>query len=158
MEGFEYAPGSVRLNSDMESSPEFSKKEKSSDAPYGMNDEDLVSADVRSDFRDAIFWSPYSETDADGYANVNFLFPDNLTEWRITSRVITEDTKVGQSVTTVITRKDLIVRMETPRFFQENDDVTVSTIIHNYLKTEKELKLNLLQKILILYRMKMKKT
>jgi len=138
MEGFNIRGG--RTDLEMDSAPE-SKKEKSSDAPSGLDDGDLVSPDVRSDFRDAIFWSPYSETDTDGYANVNFLFPDNLTEWRITSRVITEDTKVGQSVTTVITRKDLIVRMETPRFFQENDDVTVSTIIHNYLKTEKRTKI-----------------
>jgi len=108
----------------------------------GFDTGELVSADVRSDFRDAIFWSPYSVTDAEGYATVNFNFPDNLTEWRITSRVITEDTKVGQMVSTIITRKDLLVRMETPRFLQENDEVTISTIIHNYLKTEKQTKVS----------------
>ena len=41
---------------------------------------------------------------------------------------------------TVITRKDLLIRMETPRFLQEGDEVTISTIIHNYLKTEKQTK------------------
>ena len=97
-------------------------------------------AEVRSDFRDAIFWSPYSMTDADGYAVVSVKYPDNLTSWRITSRVITEDTKVGQMTSTVITRKDLLIRMETPRFLQENDVVTISTIVHNYLETEKQTK------------------
>ncbi len=116
-------------------------KSKKGDSPKNGNDADeLVAADVRSDFRDAIFWSPYTTTDADGYATVDISYPDNLTTWRITSRVITEDTKVGQMTSTVITRKDLLIRMETPRFLQENDEVTISTIIHNYLETEKQTK------------------
>jgi alpha-2-macroglobulin len=104
---------------------------------------EFVEAETRSDFRDAIMWSPTVTTDANGYATVNVKFPDNLTEWRITSRVITEDTKVGQQVNTIITRKDLLVRMETPRFLQQNDEVTISTIVHNYLETEKETKVSL---------------
>src|SRR5207244_3449641 len=70
-------------------------------------------------------------------------FPDNLTTWRITSRVITSDTKVGQMTNTVITRKDLLVRMETPRFFQQNDEVTIATVIHNYLNEDKQTKISL---------------
>jgi len=105
-----------------------------------MDNDKLVTPELRSDFRDAIFWSPYSMTDGNGYATVNVTYPDNLTTWRITSRVITEDTKVGQMTSTVITRKDLLVRMETPRFLQENDEVTISTIIHNYLETTKQTK------------------
>jgi uncharacterized protein YfaS (alpha-2-macroglobulin family) len=112
----------------------------------GGSDEDNIrgdnykEAEVRSDFRDAIYWSPYTMTDENGYASVNVKYPDNLTEWRITSRVITEDTKAGQMTSSVITRKDLIIRMETPRFFQDKDEITVSTVIHNYLKTEKKTK------------------
>ncbi|MBL7128199.1 MAG: carboxypeptidase regulatory-like domain-containing protein [Ignavibacteria bacterium] len=100
----------------------------------------LVTPDVRSDFRDAIYWSPYTRTDADGYAIVSIDYPDNLTSWRITSRVITGDTKVGQMTKIVITRKDLLVRMETPRFLQDKDEVIISTIIHNYLDKEKTTK------------------
>jgi uncharacterized protein YfaS (alpha-2-macroglobulin family) len=103
----------------------------------------FVEAEVRSDFRDAIYWSPSVETDAGGYANIKVQYPDNLTTWRMTARVITEDTKVGQITNTVITRKDLLVRMETPRFFQQNDEVTISTIVHNYLDADKVTKLSL---------------
>jgi uncharacterized protein YfaS (alpha-2-macroglobulin family) len=109
-----------------------SKKESGKD--------DYKTAEVRSDFRDAILWSPSQMTDDNGYTTVEVQYPDNLTEWRITSRVITEDTKVGQNVKTVITRKDLLVRMETPRFLQQNDNVTISTIVHNYLSSEKRAK------------------
>ena len=112
----------------------------------GKGDSDIetfVAAELRSDFKDAIYWSPSVETDASGYATVKVKFPDNLTTWRITSRVITEDTKVGQVINTVITRKDLLVRMETPRFFQQGDEVTISTIVHNYLDSDKNTKLSL---------------
>lgn len=112
-------------------------KSKYSDKKDGSS---YIDADVRSDFRDAIYWSPYIITDAEGYAVAEIKYPDNLTSWRITSRVITEDTKVGQMSSVVITRKDLLIRMETPRFLQENDEVTISTIIHNYLETEKQTK------------------
>ncbi len=122
------------------------KKEKEKDAERKMDVDvtgnlSLVSPDVRSDFRDAIFWSPYQRTDENGYATVYVEYPDNLTTWRATSRVITGDTRVGQNTKTVITRKDLLVRMETPRFLQQDDEITISTMIHNYLSTDKETKI-----------------
>lgn len=115
-------------------------KLKKGDVDLKDKSPDFKEADVRSDFRDAIYWSPYTKTDADGYAYVNIKYPDNLTSWRITSRVITADTKVGQVTHTVITRKNLLVRMETPRFLQDKDAVTISTVIHNYLNTDKTVK------------------
>lgn len=119
---------------------DVSKKESKGKDDEGIS---FVAADLRSDFRDAIYWSPTVETDANGYANVKVQFPDNLTTWRITARVITNDTKVGQNINTVLTRKDLLVRMETPRFFQQNDEVTIATIIHNYLSEDKQTKVSL---------------
>ena len=129
-------------------SDDLRKKEKGEDEKdleggRYKNGSDYVEAETRSDFRDAILWMSSVETDANGYATVKVKFPDNLTTWRLTSRVITDDTKVGQEVNTIITRKDLLVRMETPRFFQQEDEVTISTIIHNYLETDKETKLSL---------------
>lgn len=109
------------------------KKEEKDDAGF-------MSAELRSDFKDAIMWMPYERTDDNGYATVNVKYPDNLTTWRVTSRVITDDSKVGQSTKTVITRKDLLVRMETPRFLQQEDEVVISTVIHNYLSSEKNTK------------------
>jgi uncharacterized protein YfaS (alpha-2-macroglobulin family) len=64
-------------------------------------------------------------------------FPDNLTTWRITARAVTRNTAVGQSVGRVIARKDLLVRMETPRFMTQGDELLIATTVHNYLKSEK---------------------
>ena len=43
--------------------------------------------------------------------------PENLTTWRIKVWGMGHGTKVGQGQTDVVTRKDLIVRLEAPRFF-----------------------------------------
>ena len=129
------APGAIETT-------EYKTKKSDKDMSSDESGKSLVQPDVRSDFRDAILWSPYSVTDNEGYASVTVNYPDNLTTWRITSRVITEDTKVGEAVSTVITRKDLLVRVETPRFFQKGDIVTVSAIVHNYLDESKDVRIN----------------
>lgn len=119
------------------------KGNKDDEGGRTKNGSEFVEAETRSDFRDAIYWNPSVMTDENGYATVQVKFPDNLTSWTLTSRVITNDTKVGQQVNSVITRKDLLVRMETPRFFQQEDEVTISTIIHNYLEEDKSTKISL---------------
>jgi uncharacterized protein YfaS (alpha-2-macroglobulin family) len=100
--------------------------------------DDIVQPELRSEFVDAMQWTPYVNTDENGYAFVNVKFPDNLTSWKISSKVITNDTKVGQNAKVVITRKNLLVRMETPRVFVQNDEVIISSIIHNYLDKDKD--------------------
>ena len=121
--------------------PRSDLKMMSKDKSPGVG-EQLIAAEVRSDFRDAVMWSPFTRTGSDGYADVLVKYPDNLTSWRITSRVITRDTKVGQATKTVITRKDLLVRLEAPRFMREKDEVTISAIVHNYLESEKRTKVS----------------
>jgi uncharacterized protein YfaS (alpha-2-macroglobulin family) len=51
---------------------------------------------------------------------------------------MTDDGKAGSMVTRVLVRKNLIVRLATPRFFRQGDEVTVRVIAHNYLETAKD--------------------
>ena len=100
-----------------------------------------VQADVRTNFVDALIWKAHVVTDETGKAKVEFKIPDNLTTWRTTVRGITKQTDVGQKVNKFISRKDLLVRMETPRFFRQDDEVVISTIVHNYLSSAKTTKI-----------------
>ena len=59
-------------------------------------------------------------------------YPDALTTWRLTARAVTADTRVGTTVARTTTTKDLIVRVVTPRFLTEGDEVVMPTIVHNY--------------------------
>jgi uncharacterized protein YfaS (alpha-2-macroglobulin family) len=99
--------------------------------------ERLVEPKIRKAFPDTAFWVADVKTGADGKASVRFNFPDSLTTWRATTRGITADSKVGSTLTKVIVRKNVMVRLGVPRFFRQGDQVTISAIVHNYLPSTK---------------------
>jgi uncharacterized protein YfaS (alpha-2-macroglobulin family) len=103
----------------------------------------VVQPKVRKFFPDTIQWLPTLVTDAGGRACASFNFPDSLTTWRATVRAVTRNTLVGQVVAKVITRKNLILRLETPRFMDQGDTATLTGIVHNYLETDKTAKVSL---------------
>jgi alpha-2-macroglobulin len=98
---------------------------------------------VRRKFKDTAFWQPDVITGADGRATVKVELPDNLTTWRATARAITEDARVGVGVERVVARKDLIIRIEAPRFLTAGDTVTISGIVHNFTKGSKQTRVSL---------------
>jgi uncharacterized protein YfaS (alpha-2-macroglobulin family) len=98
---------------------------------------------VRKAFPDTAFWAPNVHTDATGHARVSLTFPDSLTTWRATVRAITPDSKAGSAISRVLVRKNVIVRMGTPRFLLKGDEITVPVIVHNYLDTAKQTTLSL---------------
>ncbi|MEI7635244.1 MAG: MG2 domain-containing protein [bacterium] len=100
----------------------------------------MAEAKARSDFRDSMFWSPTIVTDAQGSATAKVKFPDSLTTWRAVAVGLTPDTIVGNANTETVVTKNLLARLEAPRFFRERDRVTISGIVHNYLKSEKEVR------------------
>ncbi|MFC1806157.1 MG2 domain-containing protein, partial [Planctomycetota bacterium] len=105
----------------------------------------LVEPEMREDFRATAFWQPAIRTNASGRATVTVKFPDSLTDWTATARAITPDTSVGTVTWTTQTKKNIIVRLQAPRFFQEKDKVTLSAIVHNYLEVAKDVKVTLKQ-------------
>ena len=105
--------------------------------------EPLVQPKIRKLFPDTALWLAEVRTDQTGRAQAQLNFPDSLTTWRATIRGATVDTKVGSAVNRVIVRKNLMVRLAVPRFFRQGDDVTVSTIVHNYLPDSKDAQMSL---------------
>jgi hypothetical protein len=93
---------------------------------------DFSNVKVRSNFATTAYWSPSFVTDSNGVAVVKMKFPENLTQWKIVVRGITADTMIGDVKTSVKTKKDILVRLQAPRFFLERDRVTISGNIHNY--------------------------
>jgi len=93
---------------------------------------------VRSNFADNAVWRGAIETDASGKATIEFPMPENLTSWQIRSWAIGHGTRVGEASTEITTTKNLLVRLQAPRFFVEKDEVVLSGNIHNYLKSDKK--------------------
>lgn len=103
----------------------------------------LKTPETREYFPDTALWVADVRTDATGHARVKVNFPDSLTTWRTTARGVTQSTQVGSTTHELITTKNLLVRLEAPRFFTEKDEVTLSAIVHNYLQSAKRVKVTL---------------
>jgi uncharacterized protein YfaS (alpha-2-macroglobulin family) len=104
---------------------------------------DLVHPTVRRNFADTAYWNAALTTDKDGKATVTFDMPENLTAWKIRVWGMGHGTKVGQGEAVVTTKKDLLVRLQAPRFFVQTDEVVLSANVHNYLKDDKQVKVSL---------------
>jgi hypothetical protein len=98
----------------------------------------MVQPTVRKEFADTAFWAGSLTTQKDGTAEVSLKMPENLTTWRIKSWAMGHGTKVGEGQADVVTRKDLILRLQAPRFFVQKDEVVLSANVHNYLKLAKQ--------------------
>lgn len=105
--------------------------------PGGGAGGELVQPTVRTQFADTAFWKGDITTDAKGIAKIDLTMPENLTGWKIRTWAMGEGTRVGEATQEVTTSKDLLVRLQAPRFFVEKDQVVLSAIVHNYLPHEK---------------------
>jgi uncharacterized protein YfaS (alpha-2-macroglobulin family) len=61
--------------------------------------------------------------------------PDNLTRWDVVARGATRASAVGAAQSKVVTSKNLMIRLQAPRFFVERDELVLSGIVNNYLDT-----------------------
>jgi uncharacterized protein YfaS (alpha-2-macroglobulin family) len=95
---------------------------------------------VRKEFADTAVWVARLETGADGTAEVLLPLPENLTTWKIRVWAMGRGTRVGEGSAEVITSKNLLLRLQAPRFFVQKDEVVLSANVHNYLETDKEVR------------------
>lgn len=98
----------------------------------------LVEATVRSEFADTALWEAGKVADEDGIVDLSLTMPENLTDWKVRAWAVGDGARVGEASTTVVTRKNLLVRMQAPRFFTETDEVVLSANVHNYLASDKQ--------------------
>ncbi|MGC4014935.1 MAG: MG2 domain-containing protein [Luteolibacter sp.] len=98
---------------------------------------------VRKDFADLLKWAGEVKTDADGRAEIPLEFPDNLTTWKARVWALGEGTRVGEGSAEIITSKELLVRLEAPRFLVEKDEAVFSAVVHNEHDAAKTVKVSL---------------
>jgi uncharacterized protein YfaS (alpha-2-macroglobulin family) len=100
---------------------------------------DAGAPSVRKNFADTALWLANVET-KDGLASIDVPMPESLTTWKVQLWTLGAGTRVGSAQTEVITKKNLIVRLQAPRFFTQKDEVVLSANVHNYLKTAKKVR------------------
>ena len=102
-------------------------------SPATMEKSDAKSDGVRKEFADTAYWNAALEaTGTQGVYRVKFKMPDDITTWNIKVWSIGLNGRVAEVATELITKKDLMLRMITPRFFTEKDEVVISANLHNY--------------------------
>ncbi|MBO7533226.1 MAG: hypothetical protein J6T46_04505, partial [Victivallales bacterium] len=136
--GMDAAKGGAMMGMAVNSAMDVAEAEEAADEAGGM-----VEPTVRSNFADTALWIASLETDENGEADIEIPMPENLSTWKIRVWAMGNGTRVGEGATEVITTKDLIVRLEAPRFFVQSDEVVLSAIAHNYLKEKKTVDIEL---------------
>lgn len=95
---------------------------------------------VRKNFADTAFWVAAVNTSKDGTAEFEVPMPESLTTWKMKVWTMGAGARVGQGEADVITKKNLLVRLQAPRFFVQKDEVVLSANVHNYLKSGKKVR------------------
>ncbi|MEE8424327.1 MAG: alpha-2-macroglobulin family protein, partial [Elusimicrobiota bacterium] len=85
---------------------------------------------VRKDFSETAVFKPHLKL-RNGVGVFSFKAPERLTSWRVSGHVLTRDVKFGEFSEEAVTRKELMVRVEMPRFFREGDQGTLKAVVHN---------------------------
>ncbi len=85
---------------------------------------------VRSDFSETAYYAPQLKVTG-GKASFSFRIPERLTSWNIASYLLTRDAKTGDFSAETVTRKDLMVRLDIPRFFREGDSSRLTALVTN---------------------------
>ena len=76
---------------------------------------------MRSDFSETVFFHPHLKTDENGVIELKFNAPQSLTKWKFMGLTTTQDLKIGTITEEVITRKQLMITPNYPRFVREGD-------------------------------------
>ena len=77
------------------------------------------------------FFEPTLRTAPDGTLEYSFTAPDLLTEWDVKGLAWTRDLSVGNVERKLITRKQLMVQPNMPRFLREGDSATLMAKVMN---------------------------
>ncbi len=98
---------------------------------------------IRKDFADSALWLGNLVTDAQGRAKAKFKMPDNLTTWKISGWAVGAKTEVGSVEVKAVTRRNLLVRLQTPRFLVQRDEAVLSAIVNNDFAVDKMVRVKL---------------
>ena len=90
---------------------------------------------VRKDFSETAYFNPRLKV-IKGLGKFAFTIPERLTSWKIVSCLITRDIKRGKISAETVTKKDLMVRLDIPRFFREGDKSVLTAVINNESSAE----------------------
>lgn len=124
-------------------SDEVAAVEEAAGASSATTTEEFAIPETRQNLADVAYWTANLEPGDDGILEIELETPDNLTTWKIAAWSVGKGLRVGSGESKIIATKDVIVRMEKPRFLTRGDEATLSAIVHNYSDEEKKILVSL---------------
>lgn len=112
-------------------------------------DIDLDSITARENLNETAFFKPHLTMDEDGYVKMEFTVPEALTTWNFMAFAHGKDTQSGSLRAETVTRMDLMVQPNPPRFFRERDKLGYTARVTNLSDTQQSgmVRLNLLDPV-----------
>ncbi|MDD5208051.1 MAG: MG2 domain-containing protein [Elusimicrobiales bacterium] len=109
-----------------------SRKSKADSAPASAPERKRAEPEVktRTDFSETAYYNPQLKV-SKGSGRFSFTIPERLTSWKISSYLLTKSARRGSFSAEAVTKKDLMVRLDIPRFFREGDSSRLTAVITN---------------------------
>lgn len=126
--------GSVQGIMDMksESSVQFTPPVITEDAGGSIhNIADKSPVQIRSNFNETAFFYPQLRTDKNGETIISFTVPESNTTWRFRALAYDQNLNTGSLEAIAVSRKELMVTPNMPRFIRQGDRASISTKISN---------------------------
>lgn len=102
--------------------------------PTMENDKELQddsTPQIRQNFNETAFFFPQLRTNGNGETLISFTVPESNTTWRFRALAHDKEARTGTLEQMVVTRKELMVIPNMPRFVRQGDKTTISTKIAN---------------------------
>jgi|GEM_PF-283070 len=93
--------------------------------------EEITTIETRKNLKETAFFYPNLLTNKDGLIEVRFNGPQALTQWKFQLLAHSKNLKYGYLKLDALTKKELVVVPNLPRFLREGDLITLSTKVSN---------------------------
>ncbi len=92
--------------------------------------------ELRSDFRETGFFYPELKTNEEGIVEISFTSPQSVTGWKLLGLVHTKDVKNAIFENEMVTRKEVMITPNMPRFVRQGDQLILQARINNMQEQE----------------------
>lgn len=93
--------------------------------------QDVKKVTTRKNFNETAFFYPMLYPDKKGNISLNVTVPESLTEWKLRLLAHNKNAETAYAEKKIITRKELMVVPNMPRFLRETDTLTIKVKITN---------------------------
>ncbi|MFO7735415.1 MAG: alpha-2-macroglobulin family protein, partial [bacterium] len=104
---------------------------------------ELSEEEFREDFAETVLFITDKYTDNEGNLSVSFKIPDRLTRWKMYGMAHTSDFKIGQIEKELVTRKEVMIKPNIPRFLRSGDKINLVADILNITGEEMPVEVSL---------------